>query len=187
MRLLVLAGMLGSILWLCVLFISFPHRLGSLGKADLLLSILWHPLVAAGWLGIHHYQSNKWDSLSFFGALFIALSFLVYIPIPLGLLTHGYAEFPLPKDPDQLKRLLGILVFPGYLLLAIAVLKHRYYPPATAYFLILAYLAGLFLSVQYPFTSMAALGEASIPIMLLYLGWFGLNKNRKSVQLGRTD
>lgn len=174
MRLLVHAGMLGSILWMLVLLISYPYPLAGQGTTSLLLSILWHPLVAAGWLGIHHCQSRKWNSISFTGALIIAFSFLVFIPIPLSLLTYGYAELPLARDPESFKWLQDTLVFPGYLLLSISILKNGYFPAVTAYVLMLAYLGGLFLDLQHPYTAIAALGECALPLMLLFFGWYGL-------------
>lgn len=179
MRYLIFAGILGAFLWLVDTTLTYPGIPPSTSGTNLLLNILWHPFLAAGWMGLHHSQAHRWEPLSFLGALIICLSFLVYTPIPIGLLTHGSFGLSLVLSPELLWDARNLLAFPGYLLFSIAMVKHKFFPPWTAYALMTLVLFGLIADVRHLEGWVHCLNDVTRATLFLFLASWSLYRYKR--------
>ena len=106
---------------------------------SLWLTTSWHPVIAAGFWGLHKAQSPGKNSLSLVATVVVMIAFLAFAPLSVMFLNSGEASIDAFVEQRPFFKAAGLLMIVGLVLFAVAVLRSRYYHAWMAWGVIAAF------------------------------------------------
>jgi hypothetical protein len=105
---------------------------------SLWMTTIWHPIIAAGFWGLHKAQSPGRNTLSLAATVVVMIAFLAFAPLSVMFLDSGEASIEAFVEQRPLFKAAGFMMIAGLVLFAVAVIRSRYYPAWMAWGVITA-------------------------------------------------
>lgn len=95
---------------------------------SLWMTTIWHPIIAAGFWGLHKAQSPGTNNLSLSATVVVMIAFIAFAPLSVMFLNSGEASIEAFLEQRPFFKAAGFLMIIGLVLFATAVIRSRYYP-----------------------------------------------------------
>ena len=126
------AAVIGAGLWIVTEILEMRSPAGHT-PVSLWLTTIWHPLVAAGFWGLHKAQSPGRNTLSLAAAILVIVGFVAFAPLSVLFLDSGEPSLDAFTEKRPFFVVAGLVIAIGILLFSAATIRSRYYPAWMAY------------------------------------------------------